>query len=134
MTHVTTKKELQEAVKRGDTEIMVSGKLAKKIKGFAKLKKLSKKEIAALIAFATGAGAVAATAIATAAPTGGLSVAGASAALIVAAPAAGVSIGTVIILIALLGAIGLSVIALLKDYDFEARAGDSFYFKAKKSN
>jgi hypothetical protein len=94
---------------------------------------LTKKQMTALIAFATGSGAVAVTAIAAAVPTGGLSVAGATAILLATAPAAGVSIGTVIILISLLGAIGLSVIALLKSYDFEAKAGDVFYFKAKKS-
>lgn len=132
MTYVSTKKELQEAVKRKDEKIVVSGKLAKKIKGFAKLKKLSKKQMTALIAFATGSGAVAIAAVATAAPTGGLSVAGATVALVAAAPAAGVSIGTVIVLIALVGAIGLSAIALLKDYDFEVKVGEQLYFKAKK--
>ncbi|MBR3894377.1 MAG: hypothetical protein IKJ35_04425 [Clostridia bacterium] len=133
MTHVTTKKELQQAIKRKDSEIMVSGKLAKKMKGFAKLKKLSKKKLAALLTFATGSGAVAVAAITAAAPTGGVSVAGATVSFILAAPAAGVSTGSAIVLIALLGAIGLSVIALLKDYDFEVKAGDNLYFKAKKS-
>ena len=133
MTQVTTRKELQQAIKQKDSEIMVSGKLAKKMKGFMKLKKLSKKQLAALITFATGSGAVAVAAVAAAAPTGGLSVAGATASLIIAAPAAGVSVGSAMVLIALLGAIGLSVIALLKDYDFEVKAGDLLYFKAKKS-
>ena len=135
MTYVTTKKELQEAIERKDSDIIVRGKLAKKMKGFSKLKKLSKKEMAALIAFATGAGAVSVAAIAAAAPTGGLSVAGATAALLAIAPAAGVSVSTVIILIALLCVIGLATIALLKDYDvielgFE---GDGIHFRIKKT-
>lgn len=133
MTHVTTKKELKEAIKRNDDEIVVSGKLAKKLKGFVKLKKLTKKQKAALIVFITGSGAVAIGAIATAGVTGGLSVAGASAYLVATAPAQGVSIGTIITIIALVGAIGLSAIALLKDYDVEVKAGDVFYFKANKS-
>ena len=71
-------------------------------------------------------------AIAAAVPTGGLSVAGATAALIASAPAAGVSVGTIIIVIALVGAIGLSAIALLKGYDFKAKVGETFVFEAKK--
>lgn len=135
MTYVTTKKELQEAIKRKDTDIVVQGKLAKKIKGFAKLKKLSKKETAALITFATGAGAVSVAAVAAAAPTGGLSVAGATAALLAAAPAAGVSVSTVVILIALLSVIGLAAIALLKDYDAVEFGfnGDGIHFRIKKT-
>lgn len=133
MIYVTTKKELQEAIKRKEPEIIVTGKLAKKLKGFAKLKKLSKAQIAALVGLATSSGAIAVAALATAAPTGGLSVSVASFALMAAAPAAGVSSGTVLLLIAIIGVIGLAVIALLKDYDFECRAGDILYFKAKKS-
>ncbi len=133
MTYVTTKKELQAAVKRGDPEIYVSGKLAKKMKGFAKLKKLTKKKMVALIAFLTGAGTIAVTAIATAAPTGGLSVAGATALLLAKAPAAEVSIGTIITVITLLGAIGISLVALLRDYDFEMELNmEGIRFKAKK--
>lgn len=123
MTYVKTKKCLKKAVKQGDTEIIITGKLAKKMKGFVKLKKLSKKEKAALIAFLTGSGATAVAAIALAAPTGGLSVAGATAALVAAAPAAGVSIGAIIVIIGLLGAIGLTTIALLKEYDCKVRYG-----------
>lgn len=132
MARVTTKAELTAAIERNESEIIVSGKLAKKLKGFAKLKKLSKKQLASLITFATGTGIIAVTAIATAAPTAGFSVVGATTTLLIAAPAAGVSAGTVIILVTLIGGIGLSVIALLKDYDFEVKAGD-LYFKAKKS-
>ena len=134
MSYVTTKKELREAIKRKEPEIIVSGKLAKKLKGFAKLKQLSKKEMAALITFATGAGAAAIAAIATAAPTGGLSVPGATMYLMLAAPAAEVSTKTLVILIALIGVIGLSAIALLKDYDVEFVFGDQIGFKAKKQN
>ena len=40
MTYVKTKKELQDAVKRKDEEIIVVGKLAKKLKEFAKIQRL----------------------------------------------------------------------------------------------
>lgn len=132
MTYVATKRDLKKALKRKDPEIVVNGKLAKQLKPLLKLKNLSKKERAALLVLLSGTGAAAATAIAASVPTGGLSVVGATAFLVAAAPAAGVSVETIVIAITLLGAIGLSIIALLKDYDFEVKAGNQFYFKAKK--
>ena len=134
MTYVRTKKELKEALKRKDPDIIVTGKLCKKLKGFVKLKSLSKSQMTTLVAFATGAGAAYVAAIATAVPSGGLSVAGASFALLAAAPAAGVSTSTVIILVVLLGVIGLSAIALLKDYNviLDINEKDGIHFQAKK--
>jgi len=137
MTYVTTKKELEIAVERKDEEIMVTGKLAIKMKGFVKLQKLSNKQRATLIAFVTGAGAAMiagiAVAAATAIPTGGLSIAGMTATFIVAATSAGVSSGTAVAIVALVCATGLSALALLKGYDCEVKAGKDLYFKAKKN-
>ena len=118
MTYVTTKQELQEAVKRGDPEIMITGKLAKKMKGFVKIHNLSPKKRTALIAFLGGTGAAAAAAIAAAAPTGGLSVAGASAMMLVAASTAGISMELIVTVITLLLVGGLAIIAMIKGYDF----------------
>lgn len=84
-----------------------------------------------MITFATGAGAAAIAAIATAAPTGGLSVPGATMYLMLAVPTVGASIETLVILITV---IGLSAIALFKDYDVEFVFGDQIGFKAKKQN
>lgn len=119
MTYVKTKKELQEAVKRKDGEIIVVGKLAKKLKGFAKIQRLSSTQKVALLAFLAGSGAAATAAIAAAGPTGGLSIPGGVLMFMTTAPAAGVSAETAIAVIGILGVIGLTCIALLKEYDVD---------------
>ena len=134
MVKVTTKKELQEAIKRKEDVIVVTGDLAKKMKGIAKLKGLSNKEKAALVTLLTGSGAVAVAAIAAGIPTGGLSVAAATAALVAAAPTVGVSASTILAAIALIGVLGLSFIALLKDYDIEAELPGGYKFKGKSNS
>ena len=123
MTYVRTKKELEEAVKRKDNEIIVVGDLAEKLKGFAKLQELSSTKMAKLLAFLAGAGFIAATAIATAGLTGGLSLPAGAVAFVAAAPAQGVSAGTATIVIVLIATIGLVTCgALSNDYDAEIRS------------
>lgn len=119
MTYVKTKKELQDAVKRKDEEIIVVGKLAKKLKEFAKIQRLSAKQMLALLTFLAGSGAAATAAIAAAGPTGGLSIPGGIVLFLKAAPAAGVPVETAWVVIGIVGVIGLTCIALLKEYDVD---------------
>lgn len=100
-TVVTTKEQLKAAVNRKEAFIEVRGDLAKKMNWMAKL---SKKKTAIIIAGLTGA-AIAAPA------TGGTSLA-----------AAGVVSTEVMVLVTLLG--GITVIAILNDYNIEADAGN----------
>lgn len=123
MTYVRTKKELEEAVKRKDNEIIVVGDFAEKLKGFAKLQELSSTKMAKLLAFLAGAGLITATAIATAGLTGGLSLPAGAMAFVAVAPAQGVSAGTATVVIVLIATIGLvTCAALLNDYDAEIRS------------
>lgn len=97
VTVVTTKEQLKVAVNRKDSCIEVRGDLAKKMNWMAKL---SKKNIAIVIAALTGT-------IATAPVTAGVSL------------AAGTVVSTeVLVLMALLGTV--VVIAILSDYSIEA--------------
>jgi len=103
VTVVTTKEQLKAAVKRKDTCIEVQGELVKKMKWMAKL---SPKNIAAVIACLTAPVAVPIATPITASAT-------------LATAGLGVAEMTVI---AGLGAI--VVLAILKNYDIELKAGD----------
>lgn len=140
MTYVTTKKELQDAIKRKDAEIMVSGDIAKKLKGIVKLKALPEKQQAALIALITGGSAVgigtAIAAIAAVPVTGGTSLAALPAAFLIGGAGAGVSSGVIAIVLAIIAVVGVAtIVALLKDYDVEMVGNvkeTTFCFKLKK--
>ena len=133
MVHVGTKKELQEAIKRKESNIIVTGKLAKQMKGIAKVAKLTPKQKAALITFITGSGAAMVAAIAAAGPTMGLSLPAVGISFVVAAPAAGVSTEVAIAVAIIIGVVGLSAIALFRDYDVKViYANGHIEFEAKK--
>lgn len=109
VTIVTTAEQLKAAVNRKDTCIEVRGELAKKMNWMTKL---SKKKIAFIIACLTGTTGVAAAA---APATGGASLA--------AAGAASAAVSADVMAIALILG-GIVVVAILKNYDLEAGAGD----------
>ena len=139
MTYVKTKKQLEEAVKRKDKEIIVVGELAEKLKGFAKLQELSSTKMAKLLAFLAGAGLIAAASIIAAAPTSGLSLPAGAMAFVAAAPAYGVSTGTASIAVVLIVASGLATcVALLNDYTvdigFNLTTKDAELHFTKKEN
>ena len=102
MSTVTTKPELEAALKRGDSQILIRGEFATKIQ------KQMKKKTATRIA----AGALAAGALVTAPFTGGATLPGA-----VAGAAVAVSAGEAIAAIDILFAGSIGLIALLKNYE-----------------
>ncbi len=105
VTVVTTKEQLKAAVNRKDTCIEVRGELAKKMNWMTKL---SKKKIALIVACLTGATAAAPA-------TGGAS--------LTAAGAASAAVSADVAAIALMLG-GIVVVAILKNYNLEAGAGD----------
>lgn len=104
---VTTKEELKRAINEQYDEILVIGKLAKKVKKAEKIKTLSPKALAMISGLA-----VVGTGAAVAAPfTGGVSAAAFAAA---AAPAAALS-GLEVSVIAFIAFVGLTALSILFD-------------------
>ena len=121
MTYVKTKEELQAAVDRKDEEIIVVGELAKKIEPIVKLKNLSKTKIAAIILIVPAL--VAASVIV---PGAGGVVSSAVIAKFVATTGVKALTGTELLILAtIIGVVGLSVIALLRDYDVKIKANQN---------
>lgn len=102
MSTVTTKPELEAALKRGDPQITIRGELADKIN------KQMKRKTATRVA----GGALAVGALVTAPLSGGATLPGA-----VAGAAVAISAGEVIAAIIILFAGSMGIIALLKDYE-----------------
>lgn len=133
MVYVETKEELKAAVERKEQEIVVGGKLATKLKGLAKLKKISQKQRVALLALLAGSGATAVAAVAAAPVTGGMSVVAGKLALAVAAPAEGVPVSAAVAIIGVIGIIGLTAISLLRDYNIDMNFGEGKNIKFTKN-
>ncbi len=136
-TIVVTKKELKEAINRGDESIIVRGNLAKRLKQLEKISKLTPGKIASLIAFAGGSGAAIIAATALAPETAGISM------LLAATPVVGFSVlegiqialvAGFVLMCALFGT--QSIIAMLKGYKkFKFRAkgfGQEYEFEMEK--
>lgn len=102
MSTVTSKSELEAALKRGDSQIIIQGELAEKIQKQMKRKKATR----------IAGGALTVGALVTAPLTGGATIPGA-----VAGAAVAVSAGEVIAAMIVLFAGSLGTIALLKNYE-----------------
>lgn len=114
---VTTGKELNEAVKRKESSIIVQGKLAEKMKWMAKLS-------ASKIAFLIGALAVCTTGTVA---TAGIAVGPSAVAFSASAMAAGIEGSTIAAIATLVFTCGVSIaiiIAVLKGYNVEIKNGD----------
>lgn len=122
---VTNRNDLKEAVEKGYDEIILKGKLADRFKKAAKIQELSQTKLAALIAFASGAGATIIASIVAATETVGMSLAFSATTVTVFAAAEEINIAVVAEYLMLCALVGTKTVKkLMENYDIRLKNKD----------
>lgn len=117
---VTNRNDLKEAVEKGYDEIILKGKLADRFEKAGKIQELSQTKLAALIAFASGAGATIIASIVSATETAGMSLAFSATTVTVFAAAEGINIAVVAEYLMLCALVGTKIVKILmENYDIK---------------
>ncbi len=122
---VTNRNDLKEAVEKGHDDIILKGKLVENFKKVEKIQELSQTKLAALIAFASGAGATIIAGILASAESGGISLAFSATTVTVFAAAEGINIAVVAEYLMLCALVGTKTVTkLMENYDIQLKNKD----------
>lgn len=122
---VTNKNDLKEAVEAGHDKIILEGNLVEKFKKVERIQELSQTKLAALIAFASGAGATIIAGIVASPESGGMSLAFSATTVTVFAAAEGINIAVVAEYLMLCALVGTKTVKkLMENYDIQLKNKD----------